>query len=69
MTSSKVVRTSHHMRRFLRRSMVLKIKPNTGQTSGTAESIERRKNMAKFEGGALLTIDTLKNFYFCIESQ
>ena len=31
MTSSKVVRTRHHVLRFLRRSNVLKIKPSTGQ--------------------------------------
>ena len=50
MTSSEVVRTRHHIRRFLRRSLVLKIKPNTGQTLGTTDKIERRKNMAKSEG-------------------
>ena len=53
------------MRRFLPRSLVLKIKPNTGQTPGTTGNIEIRKNMAKSEGRALLTIDTLKNFYCC----
>ena len=67
MTSSEVVRTRHHMRRFLRRYLVLKIKPNTVQTLGTTNKIERRKNMAKSEGRALLTIETLKTFYCCIE--
>ena len=43
MTSSEVVRTRHHIRRFLRRYLVLKIKPNTGQTLGTTDKIERRK--------------------------
>ena len=32
MTSSKVGRTRHHIRRFVRRSLELKIKPSTGQT-------------------------------------
>ena len=50
MTSWEVVRTRHHIRGFLRRSMVLKIKPNTGQTPGTTDKRERRKNMAKSEG-------------------
>ena len=50
MTSSEVVRTRHHMRRFLRKSLVLKIKPNTGQTLGTTDKIERSKNMVKSEG-------------------
>ena len=43
MTSSKVIRTRRHMRRFLRRSLVLKTKPSTGQTPGTTDKIERRK--------------------------
>ena len=50
MTSSEVVCTRHHIRRFLLRSLVLKIKPNTGQTIGNSDKIERRKNMAKSEG-------------------
>ena len=50
MTSSVVVRTSHHIRWFLRRSLVLKIKFNTGQTLGITDKRERRKNMAKSEG-------------------
>ena len=50
MTSSKVVRTRHHIRRFLRRSMGLKIKLNTGQTFDISDKIERRKNMTKSEG-------------------
>ena len=47
MMSLEVVHTRHHIRRFLRRSLVLKIKPNTGQTLGTKYNRERRKNMAK----------------------
>ena len=50
MTSSEVVRKRHHIRTFLHISLVLKIKPNTGQTLGTMDKIERRKNMAKSEG-------------------
>ena len=67
MTSSEVVCTHHNIRRFIRRSLVLKIKPSTGQTLGTTDKIERRRNMAKSEGRALLTIETLKTFYCCIE--
>ena len=58
MTSSEVVRTCHHIRRFLRRSLVLKIEPNTSQKLDTTDKIERRKNMAKSEVRALLTIET-----------
>ena len=68
MTLLEVVRTRHHIHRFLRRYMVLKIKPNTGQTAGTTDNIERRKYWRKSEGRALLNIETLKNFYCCIES-
>ena len=68
MTSSKFVRIRHHIRRFLRRYLVLKIKPNTGQTPGTTDKIERRKNISKCEGRDLLTIETLKTYYCCIES-
>ena len=50
MTSLEVVRTHNQIRGFLRRSLLLKIKPNTGQTLGTTEKRERRKNMAKSEG-------------------
>ena len=67
MMSSEVVRIRHHIHRFLRRSLVLKINPNTGQTLGTTDKIERRRNMAKSEGRNLLTIETLKTFYCCIE--
>ena len=49
MTSSEVVRTRHHIPRFIRRYLVLKIKPNTGQTLGTTDKRERRKYMAKSE--------------------
>ena len=48
--SSEVVRTRHHMHRFLRKCLVLKIKPNTGQMLGTTENRERRKNMVKSKG-------------------
>ena len=51
MTSSKGVRTCHHMRRFLRRSLILKVHPNTGQTPGTAAEGEKT-NIAKSEGRA-----------------
>ena len=67
MTSFEVVCTCHRIRRFLRRSLVLKINPNTGQTPGTTDKIERRKIMAKSEGRSLLNIDTLKALYCCIE--
>ena len=50
MTSLEVVCTGHYIRRFLRRSLVLKIKLNTRQTLSTTDKIERRKNMANSEG-------------------
>ena len=50
MMSLEVVSTRHRIRRFLRRSPVLKIKPNIGQPLGTTDKRERRKNMAKSEG-------------------
>ena len=37
MKSMEVVHTRHHIRRFLRRSLVLKIKLNTGQMLGTTD--------------------------------
>ena len=67
MTSSKVVRTPHHIRRFIRRDLLLKMKLNTGQTPGTT-SKGKKTNMNKYEGRALLTVDHLKNLYCCIES-
>ena len=48
--SSEVVHTGHNINMFLCRSLALKIKPNTGQTLGTTDKRERRKNMAKSEG-------------------
>ena len=51
MMSSEVVHTHHHIRGFLRKSLVLRIKPNTGQTLGTTDKRERRKHMAKSIGG------------------
>ena len=68
MTLSEVVRTRHHIRRFLSRSLVLKIKPNTGQTPGTTDKIGRRRNVDSSKGRALLNIYNLKNFYCCKES-
>ena len=50
MTSSEVVRTCHHIRGLIHRSLLLKIKPNTDQTLGTTDKRERRRNMAKSEG-------------------
>ena len=66
MTSSKVVRTLHHISRFLRRSLVLKIKLNTGQTPGTTTD-GNNTNVVKYEGRDLLNVETLKTLYFCIE--
>ena len=56
MTPSEVVRTRHHIRRFLRISLVLKIKPNIGQTPGTTEKIERRKIWLSLRGPILTVI-------------
>ena len=56
-------------RMFIRRFLVLKIKTNTGQTSGITDKIESRKNMAKCEGRDFSTIGLLKTFYCCIERQ
>ena len=50
MTSTEVVHTRHHINRFIHRSLVLKIKPSTGQTLGTTDKRERRINMANSEG-------------------
>ena len=49
--SSEVVHTRHRIRRFLRRSLVLKIKPNIGQTLGNSDKIERRKIWLSLKGG------------------
>ena len=62
----KRVRTRHHIRRFLRISLILIIHPNTGQTPGTTAE-GKKTNMNNSEGRSLLTVETLKNFYFCIE--
>ena len=43
MTSLEVVCTHYHICGFLRRYLLLKIKPNTGQTLGTTDKRERRK--------------------------
>ena len=50
MTSLEVVHTRHHMRGFLRRYLVLKMKPISGQPLGTTDKKKRRTNMAKYEG-------------------
>ena len=47
MTSSKRVRTRHHICRFLRKSLVLKIHTNTGQMPSRHGQGRGRKNMAK----------------------
>ena len=60
MMSSEVVHTHHYIHGFLRRFLVLKIKPNTGQTLGTTDKRERRKFMAKSIGGGILTVESLK---------
>ena len=49
-----------------RTSLVLKIHPNTGQTSGP--TAEGKKKMYKSERRILLTVDTLKILYCCTES-
>ena len=54
------VGTRHHMRRFLHRSLVLKMYLKAVQTPDTMAEC-KKKNMAKFEGGGLLT-ETLKFF-------
>ena len=50
MTSLEVVRTRHHIRGFLHRSLVLETKPNIGKTLGTTDNREKGKNKAKSEG-------------------
>ena len=62
MMSSEVIHTHHYIHWFLRRFMFLKIKPNTGQTLGTTDKMERRKFMAKSIGGRILTVESLKTF-------
>ena len=62
----KRVRTRHHIRRFLRISLIMIIHLNTGQTPGTTAE-GKETNMANYEGRSLLTVGTLKTFYFCIE--
>ena len=50
MTSSEVVHTHHHKRKFIRRYLVLKIKANTGQTLGTTDKREVIENISKSKG-------------------
>ena len=56
MTSSEVVRTRHHIRGFLCIYLVLKIKPNTGQTLGTTDKKERRKIWLSLRGPIMTVI-------------
>ena len=56
MTSSEVVRTRHHIRGFLRRYLVLKIKTNIGQTLGTTDKREIRKIWLSLNGPILTVI-------------
>ena len=65
MASSKGVCTRHRISRFLHISVILKIHPNAGQTSGTTAE-GKKTHMDKCEGKALLYFET---FYFCIESK
>ena len=48
----KYVLTRHHIRRFLPRSLILKIHPNTGQTPGN-KAEWKKTNKDKYEGRAL----------------
>ena len=43
MMSSKRVHTRHHIHRFLRKYLALKIHPNTGQTPGTMTEGKKKK--------------------------
>ena len=56
MTSLEVVRTQHHMHRFIRRYLLLKVKPNTGQTLGTTDTRKRRKMRLSLKGGPFLPL-------------
>ena len=47
---SKRVHAWHHIRGFTRKSMVLKRRPNSGQTPGTMAE-DKKKNMAMSAGG------------------
>ena len=69
MASSKSVCTHHNIRRFLRRSLILKIYPNPGQTPGTRHhGLGEEENMNKYERRSLLTVGDLKTLYCCIDS-
>ena len=63
MTSSEVVRTRYHIRRFLRRSLVLKIKPNTGQKLEALQTKGEEEKIWLSMRGLVLTVETLKTFY------
>ena len=56
MTSSEVVCSRHHISRFLCRSLVMKIKPNIGQTLGTMDKRERIKIWLSLRGQILTVI-------------
>ena len=61
MKSSKGIHICHHIHRFIRKSLVLK---NTHERIPDVRNHVRgeEENMAKSVGGALLTVETLKNF-------
>ena len=50
MTSQKRICTRHHISMFLRRSQVLKIHPDSGQTPGTTTK-GKGGDMANYEEG------------------
>ena len=67
MTSSKGLYSRHHKRRFLHISLILKIHPHISQNPGTTAK-GKKTNMDNYQGRALLTVETSKIFYCCIES-
>ena len=56
MTPSEVVLTRNHIRRFLRRSLLLKIKPSPVQKIGTTDKRERIKIWLSLRGPILTGI-------------
>ena len=56
MASSEVIHTLHHIRGFIGRYLVLKIKPNIGQTLGTTDKSEIRKIWLSLRGPILTVI-------------
>ena len=65
MMSSEVVHTRHHIRRVLRRLLILKQKKTQARRLSPRTRL-KEKNMDKSEGRALLTIENLKIFYIYI---